>query len=133
MQVTDRATAGRWIAAYERAWRTPGTAGLAELFTQDASYLLSPYEAPIAGLGAIRQMWDQERDSPDEIFTLASQILAVDGTVAVARAEVRYGDPVRQEYRDLRVLYLTDDGLCSHFEEWPYWPERPLASGDDSS
>ena len=121
------------MAAYEGAWRTPGTAGLAALFTQDASYLLSPYEEPIVGLDAIRQMWDQQRDSPDEIFTLASQILAVDGTVAVVRAEVRYGDPVRQEYRDLWILRLTDDGLCCQFEEWPYWPGRPFASRDDSS
>jgi hypothetical protein len=46
----------------------------------------------------------------------------------VVRIEVRYGRPVRQEYRDLWVLRLDDDGRCSWFEEWPFWPEQsPVA------
>jgi hypothetical protein len=32
---------------------------------------------------------------------MASDIVAVDGDVAVVRLEVGYGEPVRQEYRDL--------------------------------
>ena len=120
--VTDRALVSRWLAGYEAAWRSPGTASLADLFTADASYLQSPYEVPVTGLDAIMRMWDAEREGPDEVFTLATDILAVDGPVAVVRAEVRYGDPLRQEYRDLRVIRLDDDGRCSWFEEWPYWP-----------
>jgi uncharacterized protein (TIGR02246 family) len=100
-RVTDREKVSQWVAAYEAAWRASGTAALAGLFSDDARYLQSPYEEPVAGLDAIRQMWDQQRDGPDEVFTLATQILAVDGATAVVRAEVRYGDPVRQEYRDL--------------------------------
>jgi hypothetical protein len=42
-------------------------------------------------------MWEQDRDGPGETFTLASEIVAVDGDTAVVRVEVRYGDPVRQE------------------------------------
>lgn len=91
MQVTDRAIVSRWLAGYEAAWRTPGTEGLTRLFTGDATYLQSPYVQPVTGLDAIRRMWEQERESPDEVFTLATDILAVDGPVAVVRAEVRYG------------------------------------------
>ncbi len=129
--VTDRALVSRWLAGYEAAWRSPGTASLANLFTADASYLQSPYEPPVTGLDAIARMWDAEREGPDEVFTLATDILAVDGPVAVVRAEVRYGDPLRQEYRDLWVIRLDDDGRCSWFEEWPYWPERPFSARDD--
>jgi ketosteroid isomerase-like protein len=86
----------QWLARYEAAWRAPGTDGLAQLFTGDATYLHSPYEQPIAGLDAIRQMWDEDRDGPGEVFTLTTEILAVDGPTAVVRAEVRYGDPLRQ-------------------------------------
>ena len=60
-------------------------------------------------------MWDEKRDGPDEVFTLATEILAVDGPTAVVRAEVRYGDPVRQEYRDLWVMQIGDDGRCNSF------------------
>lgn len=129
--VTDRARVNRWLAGYEAAWRSPGTASLADLFTDDAAYLQSPYELPVTGLDAIARMWEAEREGPDEVFTLATDILAVDGQVAVVRAEVRYGDPLRQEYRDLWVLRLGDDGRCAWFEEWPYWPERPFAARDD--
>ena len=129
--VTDRALVSRWLAGYEAAWRSSGTASLAGLFTADASYLQSPYEPAVTGLEAIARMWDAEREGPDEVFALATDILAVDRPVAVVRAEVRYGDPLRQEYRDLWVMRLGDDGRCSWFEEWPYWPERPFSARDD--
>ena len=128
--VTDRTMVSQWLAGYEAAWRTPGSAGLTGLFTGDASYLQSPYAQPVTGLDAIRRMWETEREGPSEVFTVATDILAVDGPVAVVRAEVRYGEPLRQEYRDLWVIRLGDDGLCTWFEEWPYWPERPYAAGD---
>ena len=74
---------------------------------------------------------DADRDSPDEVFTLATSILAVDGDTAVVRAEVRYGDPLRQEYRDPWILRMDDHGRCRWFEEWPYWPGRPYSARDD--
>jgi ketosteroid isomerase-like protein len=126
--MTDRAMVSQWLAAYEAAWRAPGTEGLAEIFTDDASYRQSPYQEPVAGLDAIRRMWDDERDGPDEVFTIATDILAVDGPTAVVRAEVRYGDPLRQEYRDLWILHLNGSGRCTSFEEWPYWPGQARAA-----
>jgi ketosteroid isomerase-like protein len=126
--VTDRVMVKQWLAGYETAWRAAGTEGLAGIFTDDASYLQSPYEEPVVGLDAISRMWDEEREGPDEVFTIATEILAVDGAIAVVRAEVRYGDPVRQEYRDLWIVHLGDDGRCRWFEEWPYWPGEPRAA-----
>jgi ketosteroid isomerase-like protein len=128
--VTDRALVSSWLAGYESAWRASGTDGLAGLFTGDATYLQSPYEQPVTGLAAIKLMWEREREGPGEVFTLATDILAVDRSTAVVRAEVSYGPPERQEYRDLWVIRFAADGLCSWFEEWPYWPERPrVAAG----
>ena len=126
--MTDRALVSRWIAGYEAAWRSAGTGHLAELFTSDVVYRQSPYEAPVIGLEAVGRMWDAERDGPDEGFTLATDVLAVDGDTAVVRAEVRYAQP-EQEYRDLWIIRLGGDGRCSSFEEWPYWPDRPYAPG----
>ncbi len=51
-QVTDRVMVSRWLAGYEAAWRAPGTDGVAEIFTDDAAYLHSPYAEPVVGLGA---------------------------------------------------------------------------------
>jgi ketosteroid isomerase-like protein len=132
-QVIDRASVGQWLAGYEAAWRAPGTGGLAGLFTTDAVYLQSPYEQPVTGLDAIKRMWEQEREGPDEVFAIATDIVAVDGpaAVAVVRAEVSYGDPPCQEYRDLWVIRFAGDGRSTWFEEWPYWPGHPHAADDD--
>ena len=56
--MTDREAVRRWLARYETAWRAPGTDALTGIFTDDASYLQSPYAAPVVGLDAIRRMWD---------------------------------------------------------------------------
>jgi hypothetical protein len=111
-----------WIAAYERAWRTPGTDPLEQLFTEDASYRQGPYDEPVAGLPAICLMWEAEREGPDEEFRLTSEVVAVDGGTAVARLHVRYGEPSFQEWRNLWVLRFTEDGRCEAFEEWPMAP-----------
>ena len=118
----ERAGFTEWLAGYERAWRTPGTAVLAQFFAEDATYSTAPYEKPHRGLAAIGEMWEAERLGPDEEFEMTSEILAVEGDTGVARIEVRYHAPKNKEYRDLWVVRLNDAGLCFHFEEWPFWP-----------
>jgi hypothetical protein len=127
----DRADLANWIAAYERAWRTPGTDGLAELFASDATYSTAPYRQPQRGLTAIAELWEKEREGPDEVFTMTSEIVAVEGDTGVARIEVLYGDPIRREYRDLWIVRLDEEGRAVAFEEWPFWPpERPGTFAD---
>ena len=50
----DRHDVRSWVDSYERAWREAGTTGLAGLFTEDATYLASPWQPPIEGLGGDR-------------------------------------------------------------------------------
>ena len=130
----ERAGLNEWLKDYERAWRTPGTEVLAELFTADAQYSTGPYENPHRGLAAMGEMWESERLGPDEEFEMTSEILAVEGDTGVVRVEVRYGAPKNSEYRDLWIVRLTEERLCFHFEEWPFWPsdqEGALAGGAD--
>ena len=113
-----------WVAAYERAWRTPGTQALATIFTPEASYLQGPYHKPVVGLPAIAAMWEGERAGPDEVFEMTSEVVAVEGDIAVVRVEVRYGGPVNQEYRDLWIMRFAENGRCRSFEEWPFAPAQ---------
>jgi ketosteroid isomerase-like protein len=128
----DRAGVAAWLAAYERAWRTPGTEVLADLFAPDVTYSYDPYEEPVRGLDALGPWWDEGRDGPDEVFTMTTEVVALDGDVAVARAEVAYGEPVRQEYRDLWVVRFGADGRCRAFEEWPFWPGHGRSPASDA-
>ncbi len=126
--VVDREQAENWVAAYERAWRTVGVESLRELFTEDATYRMSPYEEPVERLEAIGELWERERKGPDEPFEMTHEIVAVEGNVAVIKVEVRYGDPGRAEYRDLWIARFAKDGRCCEFEEWPFWPGQQLAA-----
>jgi ketosteroid isomerase-like protein len=123
-----RADIAAWVTAYERAWRTPGTDHLAELFTPDATYQMAPFEERHRGLGAIAELWEAEREGPDEVFTLQFEVVAVDGDTGVVRCEVAYGEPDRRVYRDLWIILLDDGGRCFHFEEWPFWPGQPASA-----
>jgi SnoaL-like domain len=117
-----------WIGRYERAWRTPSTDTLRELFTEDARYRQSPYRDPVVGLEAIGAMWERERVGPDEEFEMTSDVFAVDGDHAVATIEVVYRDPRRrEEFRDVWLMRF-EDGRCADFEEWPFWPDKPYTA-----
>lgn len=120
----DKAEA--WVLAYEQAWRTAGIKGLRDLFTDDASYRMSPYEEPALGLGRIGALWERERQGPDEEFELTHEIVAVEADTAVVRVEVQYGPPDRLRYRDLWIVRFATDGRCREFEEWPFWPGQQI-------
>lgn len=121
MALATRERAAAWIAAYERAWRTPGTHVLTELFTEQATYRPNPFVDPLTGLDAIARFWETEREGPDEPFALASELAAVEGSVAVARIEVAYERPAAV-FRDMWVIDFAPDGRCRAFEEWPFAP-----------
>ena len=122
-----------WIAGYERAWRTPGTERLEKLFAQDATYRMSPYEKPATGLAEIAELWERERQGPDEEFEMTHELVASDGDTAVIRVEVRYSRPEPLEYRDLWIVRFTADGRCRDFEEWPFWPGQQIIAKGGSA
>jgi hypothetical protein len=120
------------VQAYERVWRDGVAADLAGLFTADAEYLVEPYATPRVGLPAIEALWAGEIDA-DEVFTMSHVVVACGGATGVVRVEVRYGEPVAAEYRDLWVVTFTADGRASRFEEWPFWPSHGRAPARHTS
>jgi hypothetical protein len=115
----------RWVEAYERAWRAEDAEAVEQLFTADARYRASPYEESRVGHDAIKEFW---LDDAGEVFTVTAWPVAVEAMEAAVRVDVRYGDPVRQEYRDLWLLRFAADGRVADFEEWAYWPGKPYTA-----
>lgn len=120
--------ASAWVSAYERAWRAAGTEQLRDLFTEEASYRMSPYEEPVIGLAEIGELWERERQGPDEKFEMTHEIVAVEEDTAVIRVEVHYGGADRLQYRDLWIVRVAPDGRCREFEEWPFWPGQQIVA-----
>jgi ketosteroid isomerase-like protein len=121
--VVDRAAVADWVETYERAWRTAGTDLLAILFTDDASYSMDPYRESVRGRDAISSLWERERTSAEESFTMTWSFVAVEGDTGVVRVEVHYHE-TGQEFRDLWIIRFAPDGRCAAFEEWPFWPAK---------
>jgi hypothetical protein len=119
----ERVDVERWVGAYIDAWRTPGTEGLGGIFTDDATYSPSPWASPFVGLVQIGELWEAERDSPDEQFEITREVVAVEALTAVLRVSVDYGTGNR--WRDLWVLQFDQHGRCCVFEEWPFKPDQP--------
>jgi hypothetical protein len=125
----DREGVMQWVAGYEHAWRSGDVDAVEALFTDGARYRRSPYEPTEVGHAAIRAFWLEDEG---EVFTMHAEPVAVEGRDAVVRVEVRYGEPVRQEYRDLWVLRFASDGRVEDFEEWAYWPGKPFSAPGDT-
>lgn len=124
----DETRFAAWIDGYERLWRTAGTDQLVTLFAVDAVYLMSPVEQPKVGLAAIAALWEHERDGPDEVFTMTSEVLAVSADTGVARVVVSYAGPPARDFVDLWVVRFDGSGRAAHFEEWAFWPGKPYTA-----
>ena len=73
----------RWVADYERAWRSGDASGVPRLFTDDARYRTSPYEEPRVGHAAIQAFW---LDDEGRTFSVSAEPVAVEGPDAVVPA-----------------------------------------------
>lgn len=109
-----------WMDLYEEIWRTESTDRLKEIFTEDATYKPGPYEPTIEGLDDLAVFW-KDRIDPGEQFAMEHEIVALEGDVAVVRVHVDYSKP-KEEWKDLWIVQLDDDGRCFSFEEWPFKP-----------
>lgn len=125
----DRERVQAWLDAYVRWWLVSDPVGVPVLFTPDARYLRSPYAEPLVGHAALTDFWVADRHAT---FTVATDVVAVDGQVAVARLQVDYERPQPQQYRDLWVLRFAEDGRVSRFEEWAYFPGQPYTAKQDA-
>ena len=121
-----------WVADYERVWRSPGTDRLREILAPDVTYVPSPWTSPIRGLDQLGEFWESERAGFNESFAIQSHIVAVEGTCAVVRVAVQYGDQPASRWRDLWVLTFAQDRRCRIFEEWPFAPDQVDGHGTSS-
>jgi hypothetical protein len=64
---------------------------------------------------------------------MAHEVVALEGSTAVVRVEVRYGRPGGGEYRDLWIVDFAADGRCREFEEWPFWPGQEIVAKGGST
>jgi ketosteroid isomerase-like protein len=105
-----------WLDAYVEAWRTYDPAAIADLFTEDATYLYHPYDPePLRGRDAIVADWLDDRDEPGS-WSATYKPLLIEADRAVATGETRYADG--RTFSNLFTLRFAPDGRCAEFVEW---------------
>jgi uncharacterized protein (TIGR02246 family) len=125
MSAEGRAAAERWMQGYLRAWASDDPDEIQALFTDDATYLTSPFAKPWTGREAIVEQWIKGGDSGAK-WHFDYEIVAVDGATAAVRGETTYEatekDP-EKVYANLWIIVLAPDGRATSFEE--FWMGKP--------
>src|SRR6266487_1943299 len=109
MSTETRTPVERWLDGYRRAWASDDREQIAALFTEDATYLTSPYAKPWAGRDEIVEEWIKGGDSGAK-WHFEHEIVAVEGDTAAVRGETIYEatetDP-EKAYANLWIIVLA--------------------------
>ncbi len=120
----DQETFKTWLDAYGRAWETRDARAAADLFAEDSTYRLSPFEEPMRGRSAVFEYWSNATRSQEQI-RFGCEVLSVNEKVGVARWRVsfiRVPSKTRVELDGIFIVALDKDGRAKAFREW--WHRR---------
>ena len=123
----NRETFGRWLADYGAAWEGRDPEAADQLFSPDALYYWTPFEAPKRGREGIAAAWQEATSGQTEI-RFRSEILAVDGERAWCRwwcDFTRLATGVQVKLDGIFQCDFTAEGLCREFREWWHAEETP--------
>ena len=121
----DRASVEAWLERYGRAWETRDPSAAAELFTEDAQYLETPFDEPMKGRSAIYRYWSEIPETQRDI-AFGFDILSIEENRVLARwwssyVKIRTGEPTRLD--GIFLLEFAEDGRCRSLREW--WHAHP--------
>lgn len=114
----------RWLDAYKRAWETRDPEAAVALFTEDATYRVTPFREPEVYRDGIRRYWVGATGDQRNV-QFGSEMLASNGDTGICRWHVLFqlpADSVRVEIDGIFVFTLNEVDLCREFREW--WHER---------
>jgi ketosteroid isomerase-like protein len=117
-----------WLRRYGQAWIAGDPEAAVRLFSDDAAYHETPFEAPMIGREAIRRYWTEGAKEGQRDVAFAAQPVAVGGDTGTARWQasfVRVGNGVSVELDGVLAARFDADGRCREFREWWHRRETP--------
>ncbi len=106
-----------WVDAYEVAWANNDPDHIRALFTEDATYRMTPYREPWTGQDEIVAKWLEFQDEPGT-WDFDQKVINISGDTAFVQGETVYMEPESITYYNLWVIRLAEDGRCREFTEW---------------
>jgi hypothetical protein len=113
-----------WLARYKKAWESRDPDAAQMIFTENATYQVTPFREPELNRSGIGEYWIGATTDQRNVRFSSTMIASNDDT-AVCRWNCHFdleSDGTHVEIDGIFVFELTDDGLCSTFQEW--WHDR---------
>lgn len=115
-----------WMDTYGRGWINKDTQAILDIFTEDATYMYTPFHDLIRGKAAIKDYIDSGAGEYQKDIKFSYELLGQTDDFAVVRWKASLGwIPTDETIRfdGIYHVYLNDDGLCFRFDEW--WHSIP--------
>ena len=114
-----------WLRGYKRAWESRDPEAAAQLFTTDAQYFWTPFDAPQKGRAEIAAAWRGAVEHQQDV-TFEYRIITTSDATGTAHWHTRLtsvpdGKPV--ELDGILSAEFRGSGQCRTFREW--WHLRP--------
>ena len=109
-----------WLRGYKAAWETRDPAAAAALFTPDAEYYWTPFDAPHHGRAGIAAAWEAAVAGQKDV-RFDYTVVAVTSATGVAHWHTRLtsvpeGGAV--ELDGIAIVEFARPGQCRTFREW---------------
>ena len=125
----ETASWSEWLDGYKRAWEERDPELAVALFTEDASYRETPFDAPFEGRAAIRDYWAKAVSGQRDV-TFTYEPIACAGDEGVCRWHAAFTGAAGGEQIDLDGIFrcrFESAGQVSRLEEW--WHIRVVPAG----
>ena len=109
-----------WLRAYGEAWVSRDAERVSVLFSEDASYRVTPFSEPALGRDGIREYWDEATGRHRKV-RFRFEILSLQDEVSIVHWSTDYSRDPGGESASLDgifVLRFTEEGLCERLLEW---------------
>jgi len=116
----DRESFKRWLDSYARAWMGRDPLAAAALYTDDATYQVTPFSEPLRGRDAIYEYWDDVAKT-EEGIQFDYEIVAVTDEHGIARwwaSFVRVPPGLQTKLDGIFMISLDSNGRCQALREW---------------
>jgi hypothetical protein len=113
-----------WLDRYKHAWESQDADAAAVLFSENASYQLTPFHEPMIGRKPIRAYWHRVTARGRHIRFVYRVITSTEG-VGVADYDANFSRPgpaANIEVHGVLVAEFDEDDLCRRLRLW--WHRR---------
>jgi uncharacterized protein (TIGR02246 family) len=116
----------KWLETYKTGWINQDPETTLSLFTDDATYMYTPFHKIMKGKDEIRAYVEKGAVGLQEDIEFEYEILAVTEELGINRwkASLTWKETGERIHFDgIYAVYLNREGLCYRYDEW--WHAKP--------